>query len=246
MRLVFPAESPQLGETLRRRRLERGLALDAAARELGVPARTLRALEWDRRDLLAGSADVERIERRYRAFLGVEVDEVPSPPTEAPPPRRLARRDVWIALLAGLVPLLLIALAYLFQEATADSDGESGRQLEATPRLSLTLTTPRAGAAAATSEDRGSPRGERGTKLVVTAGGGDSWVEARAGSRAGPVLFQGTLTRGRRLRLAAAKRIWLRLGAASNVSLAVNGRPASTDLHGTLDVLVTPKGIRPD
>jgi transcriptional regulator with XRE-family HTH domain len=146
MRLVFPAESPQLGETLRRRRLERGLALDAAARELGVPARTLRALEWDRRDLLAGSADVERIERRYRAFLGVEVDEVPSPPTEAPPPRRLARRDVWIALLAGLVPLLLIALAYLFQEATADSDGESGRQLEATPRLSLTLTTPRAGA----------------------------------------------------------------------------------------------------
>jgi transcriptional regulator with XRE-family HTH domain len=246
MRLVFPAESPQLGETLRRRRLERGLALEDAARELGVPARTLRALEWDRRDLLAGSADVERIERRYRVFLGVEVDDVAPPPTETPPPRRLARRDVWIALLAGLVPLLVIALAYLFQEATAGGDSESGQQLEATPTLSLTLTTPGARGAAATAEKGGASPGERATKLVVTAGGGNSWVEARAGSRAGPVLFRGTLTRGRNLRLAAAERIWLRLGAASNVSLAVNGRPASTDLYGTLDVLVTPKGIRPD
>jgi hypothetical protein len=242
---VFPAESPQLGETLRRRRLERGLALEDAARELAVPARTLRALEWDRRDLLAGSADVERIERRYRAFLGLEVDDMPSPPTGAAPARRMARSDVWIALIAGVVPLLVIAVAYLFQEATAGSDGESRRQLEATPRLSLTLATPGASGAATTSEGGGSPPAERGTKLVVTAGGGDSWVEARAGSRAGPVLFQGTLTRGRKLRVAAAERIWLRLGAASNVSLAVNGQPASTDLHGTLDVLVTPKGIRP-
>jgi transcriptional regulator with XRE-family HTH domain len=242
MRVVFPAESPQLGETLRRRRLERGLALDDAARELGVPAKILRAIEWDRRDLLARTADVEGIERRYRAFLGLEVD-APSPPAEATPPRRGAGRNVWIALLAGFVPLVVVALAYLFQEVTAGGDSESGRQLEAEPRLSLTLATP-GGSGAATSEDSPSPPGKRGANLVITAEGGDSWVEARAGSRAGPVLFQGTLRRGRKLRL-TAERIWVRLGAASNLSLAVNGRPAPTDLQGTLDVLVTPKGIRP-
>jgi hypothetical protein len=239
---VFPAESPRLGETLRRRRLERGLGLDDAALELGVPAKILRAIEWDRRDLLARDTDVERIERRYRAFLGLEADaHVPSPPAGAPRPRRWARRDVWIALLAGLVPLVVIALAYVFQEVTA-GDSESGRQPETLPRLSLTLATPgRSGAAS--SEDRPSPAGKSGANLVITAAGGDSWVEAHVGSRVGPVLFQGTLRRGRKLRL-TAERIWVRLGAASNLSLAVNGRPAAIDLQGTLDVLVTPKGVR--
>jgi Domain of unknown function (DUF4115) len=149
---------------------------------------------------------------------------------------------VRIALLAGLVPLLVIALAYAFQELTG-GDSESGRQLGAEPRLSLTLAT-RGDSRATTSQDRPSPSGKRRANLVITADGGESWVEAHSGSQGGPLLFQGTLTRGRILRL-AAERIWVRLGAASNLSLELNGRRAPLELEGTLDVLVTPKGIRP-
>jgi hypothetical protein len=58
------------------------------------------------------------------------------------------------------------------------------------------------------------------------------------------VLFQGTLQPGRELRL-AARRIWLRLGAASNLSFTLNGRSTPAELFGTVDVLVTPQGIRP-
>jgi protein arginine phosphatase len=56
---------------LRRRRLQRGLALADAAAELGVTAKSLRAIEWDRRDLLGSPGDAHRIERQYAAFLGL-------------------------------------------------------------------------------------------------------------------------------------------------------------------------------
>jgi MFS family permease len=72
-------EPPQSGETLRKRRLERGLGIAEAAAALGVPAKSLRAIEWDRGDLLGSSHDVDRIARRYAAFLGLEVD---TPATE--------------------------------------------------------------------------------------------------------------------------------------------------------------------
>jgi hypothetical protein len=38
--------------------------------------------------------------------------------------------------------------------------------------------------------------------------------------------------------------VWLRFGAASNVALTLNGKPAGGDLQGTVEALVTPQGIR--
>jgi MFS family permease len=85
------AEQPQLGETLRRRRLQRGLTVADAAAEVGIPAKNLRAIEWDRGDLLGDPRDVDRIERQYAAFLGLEVG---SQGAEFPS-RRRAQRAVW-------------------------------------------------------------------------------------------------------------------------------------------------------
>jgi protein-tyrosine phosphatase len=41
---------------------------------LGIPAKSLRAVEWDRRDLLGTPGDAYRIEREYAAYLGLQLD----------------------------------------------------------------------------------------------------------------------------------------------------------------------------
>ena len=216
------------------------MGLEDAAQELGIPAKILRAIEWDRRDLLGDAADADRIERRYAAFLGLE----PAPSgdvetVEPPPSRRSARSFVWVALL-GLAPLLVIALGYALQ-AGADED-DSPRQLQ--PRVAASVDASQAREHPANDEQAPVPQRQRRANLVITAELGGSWVEAHSGSQTGPLLFRGTLSPGRRLRLDARERIWVRLGAASNLSLTVNGRPPPIELEGTLDVLVTAQGIR--
>jgi hypothetical protein len=75
-----------------------------------------------------------------------------------------------------------------------------------------------------------------GTMLILAAARGDCWVEVRAGSATGPSLYSGTLTSGSTLRFNRPK-LWLRLGAASNVDVMVNGRP-STVPSGTVELTV--------
>jgi hypothetical protein len=123
-----------------------------------------------------------------------------------------------------------------------DSGGASARQPGPRPGISSAVSTPERSDSLTPDVPPAAPR-KRPVKLLLTAIGGDSWVEARSGSPTGPLLYSGTLAHGRELRL-ATQRIWLRLGAASNLSLAVNGRPAARELQGTVDVLVTAEGIR--
>lgn len=125
MSSIATAERPQLGEILRRLRLQRGLDLADAAAELGIPAKTLRALEWDRHDLLGGNGDGELIERRYAAFLGLDLG-TPKPAlaaepavvaeAEVPPPSRDVSLAEWLALLAALGPPFVIGLPFVFND----------------------------------------------------------------------------------------------------------------------------------
>jgi cytoskeleton protein RodZ len=243
-----------LGETLRQRREQRGLELEDAAAALGVPAKDLRALEWDRADLLGSPGEADHLHLRYAAFLGLAVEGLTSAtgtaaeaPVAAPAPApepKAKRRSLLVPLLAVLAPAVLIGVLVVLGE----SAGESAREVDSEPRASSIVTTPEPDVTITTitsneaAPDPAPP--ERRVNLVVTADGGESWVEARADSASGPVLHQGTLASGRELRL-TARRIWLRLGAASNVSLAVNGRSTPREFFGTVDVLVTAQGIRP-
>jgi Domain of unknown function (DUF4115) len=72
--------------------------------------------------------------------------------------------------------------------------------------------------------------------LAITATRGDCWVEVRARSSVGKVLYAGLLATGRTVRFAREK-LWLRLGAASNVDIVVNGRP-STIPPGTVELVL--------
>jgi transcriptional regulator with XRE-family HTH domain len=117
------AERPQLGEILRGLRLERGLELADAAAELGVPAKSLRAVEWDRPDLLRGNGAGELIEHRYAAFLGLELERpavaaagTQTAVAEAPRPSRDVSLSEWLAPLAALGPPFVIALPFFFED----------------------------------------------------------------------------------------------------------------------------------
>ena len=81
------------------------------------------------------------------------------------------------------------------------------------------------------------------SKVTLAASRGDCWMEVRAGSSTGRLVYVGTLTKGKSLRATAAK-LWMRLGRPQNVDLEVNGK-ASPIPTGTFDVLVTPRNVRP-
>jgi hypothetical protein len=78
------------------------------------------------------------------------------------------------------------------------------------------------------------PTQPRELTVVVSATRGDCWVEARAGSASDTVLYTGVLAQGRSLRF-NRPRVWLRLGAASNVDVVVDGRQSSVP-PGTVEL----------
>jgi hypothetical protein len=113
------------------------LALDEAARALGIPAKALRAIEWDRRDLVGDAADADQIERRYAAFLGVPRARPTSSVIESPPSGRYAGRFVRLGLAALarlppllvpvlLAPLIVISLVTLLPPVVAGADELEG------------------------------------------------------------------------------------------------------------------------
>ena len=72
--------------------------------------------------------------------------------------------------------------------------------------------------------------------ITITANRGDCWIMARRGSQTGPILVQELLPRGREITL-RGPHIWLELGAAANVDIAVNGQ-ARTVPAGTTSMLL--------
>lgn len=89
------------------------------------------------------------------------------------------------------------------------------------------------------SESRAKP--SSAAQLVLTASRGDSWIAVRAGSAHGPVLFQGTLSKGH-ARTFIDPVFWVRFGDASNVDARLNGQPLSLPA-GTVSIVITPQGL---
>lgn len=148
----------------------------------------------------------------------------------------------------GLGVLVLLVLALLALNVLAFS-GAFVEEETATLRETVTAPTPlsRDADLARPSDESGAEQIARrrpdrakppatGPTLILSATRGDCWVEARAGSATGEALYAGTLTTGRSLRF-QRPRLWLRLGAASNVDIVVNGRPLSVP-PGTVELTV--------
>ena len=224
------------GTPLREARLRRGLELTEVAERLDAEPKELRALEWDRADLL-GPERAAALRAAYERLLGL------APTVAAPAQERPARRSSfsWRRLAApGLVAAALLlgalAAATLFPD---DTDPASTTRAPATPPTTTEAAVPEQPASDAPPPPPAAPE----TNALVLASRGDSWVEARADSATGEELYAGVLVQGRSVRLTAG-RVWLRLGAAANVDVRVNGKPVR-ELSGTVAVLLTPGGPVP-
>ena len=80
-------------------------------------------------------------------------------------------------------------------------------------------------------------------ELVITADAGDCWLQVRAGSAVGRLLYDGFLFQGDKERF-TAKRLWVRLGNPGNVSATLAGKPIENLPPGTGDMVVTAGGVK--
>lgn len=151
-------------------------------------------------------------------------------------------RRFGLSLLVVLVLALLVLNVLAFSGALVDEETATPREpapaQPAPPPAESDLARPADPARdeqIARQRPERTPRPTRPT-LILSATRGDCWVEVRAGSAAGEALYAGTLTTGRSLRFNRPK-LWLRLGAASNVDIVVNGRPSSVP-PGTVELTV--------
>jgi len=249
----------ELGAKLRGERERRGIGIDEVEAETRIRAKFLLALEEERFDVLPGPAYVRAFVRDYAEQLGLDpqemVAELNARPELVPdevvmvPPRqveavplldRRARIVAWIA--AAIVLALVAAAAIAFLALRGSSSGApapppAGKAGTTSPAGQSTTPPPTSTTVTTT------PPGAGPAPLVLGASGGDVWLDVRAGSATGKVLFQSTLAQGRHLRF-ARRRLWVRVGAPWNLTLAAAGKRLPMPLQTTGDMLVTAAGAR--
>jgi hypothetical protein len=148
-----------------------------------------------------------------------------------------------LAALIGLmaaIALVLLAVSGRTNGAAVHVRAPAGA--DASPATTTRAEEPVARVASRRVTSRPAPA--EGTILLLKAARGDCWVSVRAGTPDGEVLYEGTLTSGRTIRLTGA-RLWVRLGAAPNLDLTLNGKKVPALAAATVDLVATPKGIRP-
>jgi cytoskeleton protein RodZ len=206
----------EIGANLAAARRARGLDMRDAEQLTCMRAKYLTALEEERFDELPGRAYARAFLRTYATALGLQADRFvaefdaqrPEPDDEeAVPafrPRQPFRIPVPVPLLAaGAVCALLIWSAWSVHQTPPPVQPLASVQAAAAvqPRAQHPAAVARAAPAAAS--------------VVVRAVRGPCWIEARRGSRSGPLLARRTLSQGESARF-AARRVWVRLGAPWN------------------------------
>jgi|SRR5438093_2196358 len=238
----------QLGSTLREARTRQGLELRDAAEATRIRVKFLAALEGERFGELPAEVYARAFLRTYAEFLGLDGDvyvaqlnsriEAKRPPPPPPPEPRLTlpsldRRAT--ALLSGAAAVVLVSLL-----AWHYGGGSPARpQSAATSQVAGAKTTIAHRPAAATRAT-----GPSVARLVLVAARGDCWLSIRAGSRDGRVLDEGLLRAGTTVHV-AARRLWIRIGAPSNLDARLNGRALRGLPTDTGNVFVTAAGLEP-
>jgi cytoskeleton protein RodZ len=246
----------EIGTSLREARLRQGIDLPRVEADTKIRAKYLRALEDEKFEVLPAETYVKGFLRTYAEYLGLDgqlyVDEYNSrfvtveetPPATAsmkrPRPRPVESNFVVVAL-AGIVAVtVLVVVAWRFSSGDATST---------TPLVPAPATQPASGeetGSQVTTEEAPAADPEAAPKrarLVLTAARGDCWVQVRAGSVSGRLLFEGTLEQGQAKRF-TRERLWLEVGAPSNLNVRLNGRRVRNFPQGPAIVIVTAKGAR--
>jgi hypothetical protein len=228
-----------IGSSLREARLRQELDFPELEERTKIRPKYLRALEDERFDILPAPTYVRGFLRSYAAALGLDSqpfvdeynsrftvgeDDVPVRARRVPAPRRergpRESRMAVIALVAIAVATALVIAAWKF----------GGPENEKVPGLA----TSGASGAATSSRAKGTAH------LVVRATDGSSWMEVRATSAAGKLLYSGTLEQGQRKSF-DGQSLQLALAEPGNVVVRVNGN--RVDLPTGTTFVVTSKRI---
>jgi cytoskeleton protein RodZ len=243
----------EIGSSLRDARVRQGLDVTELEAETKIRAKYLRALEEERFDLLPGDAYAKGFLRTYAERLGLDgqlyVDEFNSrfslaeePVVSSRPQRqqrqsRLEANAVLIAL-AGIVAVTVLVIA------AWRLGGDGGDEPSTTPADPATTSSAAPPAAFPSSTGAETVAVVEPVDLVVTARRGSSAVEARRGSPAGELLFDGRIARGETMRF-TGKQLWLRLGKVQNLELTLNGAQVEGEAAvGSAAIVVTADGVR--
>ncbi|HUG64360.1 MAG TPA: helix-turn-helix domain-containing protein [Gaiellaceae bacterium] len=213
-----------IGSSLREARLRQDLDFPELEERTKIRPKYLRALEDERFDILPAPTYVRGFLRSYAESLGLDgqpfVDEYNSRFTvgedDAPLRARrvpVQRRDrgpresriAAVALVAIAVATALVIAAWKF----------GGPENENVPGLAV--------AGSGSSVETSAPRGT--ARLLVRAANGSSWMEVRATSPAGKLLYSGTLEQGQRKSF-QGRAFQLALAEPDNVVVRVNGNRA--------------------
>jgi cytoskeletal protein RodZ len=231
----------EIGSSLREARTRQGLDVNELELRTKVRGKYLRALEEERFEQLPGHTYVKGFLRTYADALGLDgqlyVDEYNSryvggdeeTPLRArrvtPGGRRRRDRRESHVVVVALTLIVLVTALVIAAWKFGSPDEEQVRGL--TPAGSQ--QPPAAPAATA-----------RRATVVVRATSGPSFMEVRAGSRAGDQLYSGTLERGQTQRF-VRRSLYVSFGSPANVVVKLNGN--RVELPGGGAYRVTPDGI---
>jgi hypothetical protein len=234
----------EIGSSLREVRIRRGVELAQVEAETHIRTKYLKALEDERFDLLPGDAYVRGFLHTYADYLELDaelfVDEYKArfAPPEEPLPQLIPRRRIGLHRLpargtvgAVLVVALVATVAWRLDAGGGPTNpAPSGEPASRKGPPASARVAPRA------------PRKARPATLVLTAAQGPCWLSVHLGSRAGRNLHEVTLELGQTLRF-AARRLWIRLGAPSNLEASLKGARVRLP-DDTANVVVTAAGVR--
>jgi cytoskeleton protein RodZ len=246
----------EIGNSLREARLRQGLDLAEIEQATKVRSRYLKALEEEQFEVLPGQTYVKGFLKAYADHLGLDGDlyveefnsryatgeEEPIPRARGsggswPRPVHLHSSAVLISLTAIGLATALVIVAWRFG-ATEEPDAIPGLPPiaeESTKQATKTRKSRRRTKAAA-------PAGR--VRLVASAVGGRCWLEVHRGSEAGELVFEGTIEQGTAKGPFTGKRLWLNVGAPSNLVVRLNGKRRSLPGTGVpREVVVSRKGI---
>jgi cytoskeleton protein RodZ len=243
----------EIGTSLREARLRQGIELPRVEADTKIRAKYLRALEEEHFEVLPAETYVKGFLRTYAEYLGLDgqlyVDEFTSrfarsedalvaPSTPQRTRSRPVESNFVVVALAGIVAVTVLVVV-----AWRVGSGD-------TPNTGAFIGTQPIGEAPATTAETTPPPTPPATpdarlaKLVLSATRGDCWVRVRAGSAGGRLLYEGTVQQGQTQRFARWTRLWLELGAPSNLNARLNGRAMKNFPEQPSIVIVTAKGVR--
>ena len=229
-----------IGSSLREARLRQELDFPELEERTKIRPKYLRALEDERFDILPAPTYVRGFLRSYAEALGLDgqpfvdeynsrftvgEDDAPLRARSAPPLRReRAPRESRLAAIA----LVAIAIATALVIAAWKFGGPEGEKVPGLQSGSPTTTSTRA------------PKGT--ARLVVRASDGSSWMEVRARTSSGKLLYSGTLEEGQRKSF-EGKSLQLALAKPQNVVVRLNGNRVELP-QGTMFVVTSQRIVR--